>query len=350
MGLYTFIPPANITRLTDTLRRELTIQNAVTEKWELNRELVWALNPTFDYQGYCTPRMTSKSVVNIFSNPSTFAVPLSMAELFYSGNGVPIQEDKTWDYSNRYSTQKSTNDTRFYIEKDWETAKLNFSREPRFYASLAFDGGIWFGNGIVDQNKLYYVQARGSTSMAGPKDRERINITGYWPKKLVHYLSVYDDGFQPTHFHMPLIRMAGLYLWYAEALNEVNGPGPDVYEYINRVRTRAGLPSVEAAWTQYSRNATKHTTKEGLRQIIHQERRIELAFEGQAGWDLRRWKEMQEVLSKSLQGWTIYQKEAVNYYRPQTVLTPVFGLRNYLWPIRANNLVVNPNLVQNPYW
>jgi hypothetical protein len=350
MGLYTFIPPANITKLTDTLRRELTIQNAVTEKWELNKELVWALNPTFDFQGYCTPRMTSKSIVNIFSNPSTFAVPLSMAELFYSDHGVPIQEDKTWEYGDRYTPQRSTDNTRFYIHKDYETAKMNFRREPRFYAGLAFDGGVWFGNGVVDQSKLYYVQARGATSMAGPKDRQRINITGYWAKKLVHYQSVYDDGFQPVHFHMPMIRMAGLYLWYAEALNEVNGPSAEVYDYINRVRTRAGLSAVEDAWTHYSKNSTKHTTKEGLRQIIHQERRIELAFEGQAGWDLRRWKELQEVLSKPLQGWTIYQTDPAYYYRPQTVLTPVFGLKDYLWPIRANNLVVNPNLVQNPYW
>jgi hypothetical protein len=350
LGLYTFIAPANITKLTDTLRRELTIQNAVTEKWEVNRELIWALNPVFEYQGYCTPRMTSKSIVNIFSNPSTFAVPLSVAELFYSDNGVPIQEDKTWEYSGRHNPEKSTDDTRFYIHKNYETAKMNFRREPRFYASLAFDGAVWFGNGIVDQNKAYYVQARGSSSMAGPKDRQRINITGYWAKKLVHYLSVYDDGFQPVHFHLPMIRMSGLYLWYAEALNEIDGPGADVYEYINRVRTRAGLASVEDAWTLHSKNPARHTTKEGLRQIIHQERRIELAFEGQAGWDLRRWKEMQEVLSKPLQGWTIYQKEAANYYRPQTVLTPVFGLKNYLWPIKANNLVVNPNLVQNPYW
>jgi starch-binding outer membrane protein, SusD/RagB family len=350
MGLYTFIPPANITKLTDSLRRQLTIHNAVTEKWELNKELVWALNPIFEYQGYCTPRMTSKSVVNVFSNPSTFAVPLSTAELFYSDHGVPIVEDKSWDFNNRYSPQASADDTRFYIKKDYETAKMNFHRVPRFYASLAFDGAIWFGNGKINQDDLYHVQARGSTSMAGPKDRQRINVTGYWPKKLVHYQSVYDDGFQPVHFHLPLIRMAGLYLWYAEALNEVSGPGADVYAYINRVRDRAGLPGVEEAWTQHSKNATKHTTKEGLRQIIHQERRIELCFEGQAGWDLRRWKEMQEVLGKPLQGWSIYQREPSNYYRPQTVLTPVFGLKNYLWPIRTENLVVNPNLVQNPYW
>jgi hypothetical protein len=161
---------------------------------------------------------------------------------------------------------------------------------------------------------------------------------------------VYDDGFQEVSFHLPMMRMAGLYLLYAEALNEVNGPSSDVYTYLNMVRTRAGLPNVQDAWSMYAKNPGKVNTKDGLRQIIHQERRAELCFEGQSGWDLRRWKELQEVLSKPMQGWNIYDTEAVNYYRPRTVITPVFGLKNYLWPIKSEDLIINPNLVQNPYW
>jgi hypothetical protein len=350
LRLYTFVPPANISSLSDELTNVLTLQNAVTEKWEVNPELIWALNPVFDYQGYGTPRMTSKSVVNIFSNPSTFAVPLSTAELFYTDHGVPINEDNTWDYSKRYAIQTGTDDSRYYVKTGYQTARVNFNREPRFYASVAFDGGIWFGNGIYDQNNPFYVQARGNTSLAGPKDRNTINITGYWPKKLVHYQSVYDDGFQPVHFHLPKMRLSGLYLLYAEALNEASGPTADVYSYVNQVRQRAGIPTVEAAWTTYSRNPSKISTKEGMREIIHHERRIELCFEAQSGWDLRRWKELQEVLSKPLQGWDIFETEPENYYRPQTVITPLFGLRDYLWPIKQYDLVVNPNLSQNPYW
>ncbi|MBT1712571.1 RagB/SusD family nutrient uptake outer membrane protein, partial [Fulvivirgaceae bacterium PWU5] len=98
-----------------------------------------------------------------------------------------------------------------------------------------------------------------------PKDRNTINITGYWPKKLVHYLSVYDDGFQPVHFHLPVIRLAGLYLLCAEALNELNGPGEEAYGYINAVRLRAGLPTVQAAWSTYATNPNKYQTQDGLR-------------------------------------------------------------------------------------
>lgn len=351
--LYTFAPPANIGVLSDSLKKQLDVHNAVTEKWELNPEVIWASNPAFSYQGFATPRLTANAAVNAFSNPSTFSAPIATQELFYTVNGVPINEDKTWDYAGRNTIKAGDNASRYYIKEGYETIKGHFARETRFYADLAFDGGIWFGNGRVDQNSaqfpLYHVAARGS-GLAAPSDNIRLNITGYWPKKLVSYVSVYDDGFQPSPYRLPIIRLAGLYLLYAEALNEVNGPTSEVFNYMDKVRQRAGLPGVQAAWTNFSRNPNKFGSKDGLRQIIHQERRIELCFEGQSGWDLRRWKELQSVLTVPLQGWSINNAEAVNYYRPSTQFIPVFGIKDYLWPIKSNDLVINPNLVQNPFW
>ncbi|MDB5123205.1 MAG: RagB/SusD family nutrient uptake outer membrane protein [Mucilaginibacter sp.] len=348
LKLYQFSAPA--ISVPDSLNKVLTAQNAVTEKWDQNPELIWALNPVFPDQGYATPRMTSASAVNIFSNPSTFAVPIATTELFYSDKGVPINEDNTFDFANRFGLRTGDDASRFYIAKGYTTINEHFSREPRFYANIAFDGGIWFGNGKTTTNDMYHVEARGNTSLAGPKDLNTLNITGYWPKKLANYLSVYDDGFAPIHFHLPLMRLAGLYLLYAEALNEVGGPGPQVFTYIDMVRARAGLQGVQQAWTTYSKNPSKFSSKDGLRIIIHQERRIELCFEAQSGWDLRRWKELQSVLSNPLQGWNIYETDASRYYHPRTVLIPVFGLQNYLWPIKDNDLTIDNNLVQNPYW
>lgn len=351
--LYVFNSPATVGKLSDSIKRELDVQNAVTEKWELNPEIIWASNPEFNYQGHSTPRLTAKSAVNAFSNPSTFSAPISTQELFYTVNGVPITEDKTWDYAGRNTIKTGDNASRYYIQQGYETIKGHFARETRFYADMAFDGGVWFGNGRNNQddpnNPLYFVSARGS-GFAAPSDNIRLNITGYWPKKLVSYASVYDDGFQPSPFRLPLIRLAGLYLLYAEALNEVNGPTAEVFSYVDKVRQRAGLQGVQASWTNYSKSPNKFSTKDGLRQIIHQERRIELCFEGQSGWDLRRWKELQAVLSSPIQGWSINNADAINYYRPTTQFIPVFGLKDYLWPIKSYDLVVNPNLVQNPYW
>src|SRR3546814_4851145 len=112
------------------------------------------------------------------------------------------------------------------------------------------------------------------------------------------------------------------------------------------VRARAGLKGVVESWKEYANNPDKPGSKEGLREIIHRERRIELSFEGQAGWDLRRWKELMDVLTDPVQGWDIYQEEAQSYYRPKTVFIPTFRTKDYLWPIRDQTLAENPNLVQ----
>ena len=350
LKLYKYLPPATIGNLTDSLRQVLTLQCAVTERWELNQELIWALTSIFHGQEYCIPRMTSNAVANHGQNPAYFAVPISTAEQFYSDNGVPINEDKSWSYADRYTLQTGDAGNRYYIEQGYTTIKAHFKREPRFYANIGFDGGIWFGNGILDQDNAHYVAARGPSALAGPKDIQKRNNTGYWPKKLANYLTVYDNGITWIDYRMPLMRLAGLYLLYAEALNEVSGPSAEVYTYIDKVRARAGLTGVQNAWTSFSKNPAKPNSKEGLRQIIHQERRNELCFEGQMGWDLRRWKELQNVLSVPLQGWSINEEQAVNYYRPHNVLAPVFNVRDYLFPISTYDLIVNNNLVQTPYW
>ncbi|HMG08921.1 MAG TPA: RagB/SusD family nutrient uptake outer membrane protein [Mucilaginibacter sp.] len=351
LKLYTQVPTTGVgSNVSDELKKILTLQSAVTEKWEQNPELIWALNYSFGYQGYVIPKLTTNAVSLANTYPSNWAVPISEADLFYTNKGVPINEDNTWDYANRFIPQPGDDANKHYIKQDYETAKAHFNRELRFYADLGFDGGIWFGNGVVDEDKAYYVQARGIFAVSGPKSFNSTNFTGYWPKKLANYQSVMDQTYTPIDFHLPLIRLSGLYLLYAETLNEAEGPSAEVYNYIDKVRTRAGLQGVQVSWSAYSKNPNKPSNKEGLRQIIHQERRIELSFEGQIGWDLRRWKELQDVLSRPLQGWSINEGNPVNYYRPQTVLIPVFGLKDYLWPISTQDVIVNENLVQNPYW
>ena len=348
-ALHKFIATASVNGLNDSLKTVLDLQTSVTEKWELNPEVIWALNPVFPGQSYCMPRLTAKAAANP-SFQGTFAVPISEQELFYTHHGVPINEDKTWDYTNRYDIRTSNDADRYYIGNGYSTVKAHFDREPRFYADIAFDGGVWFGNGQVRQDALYYVQGRGSSALAGPTDNIRINITGYWPKKLVNYLTVYDDGYTIADYRLPVIRLAGMYLLYAEILNEQGKAATEVLPWLDKVRTRAGLKGVAESWSTYSKDPSKYTTQAGLRQIIHQETRIELAFECEPGWDLRRWKELQGALSKPLQGWNIFESSPINYYRPRNLVAPVFNVRNYLWPIKDYDLVVNNNLVQNLNW
>ncbi|MCD2423860.1 RagB/SusD family nutrient uptake outer membrane protein [Niabella pedocola] len=348
LGLYQFIRPANLpANLPAVLRQVLTLQNAVTEKWDLNNEVVWALNTNYYEQANSIPRLVPD--FNLGSAPGTLAVPIGTTDLFYTKNGVPINEDKTWDYANRFSLKTGDAENKYLIGQDYQTIKNNFDREPRYYANIGFDGGVWYGNGVLDPDAAIFVQAR--TGPAAPKDNSRLNVTGIWPKKLAHYLSVFDkNGFSQTAFRIPRMRMADLYLLYAECLNESSGPSSEVYAYVDSVRSRAGLKGVVASWANYSFNPGKPLTKNGLREIIHRERRVELCFEARAGWDLRRWKEWTTVMAQPVQGWSVFQHDPSDFYIPVTQFIPSLTVRDYFWPLSDGALQYNENLVQSPYW
>lgn len=351
MRLSTEVPTANINNVSPELKQILALQHVITQRWEESPELIWAMNFGFGYQGYTMPKLTGRAVAMSNTYPSNWAVPINMTEIFYTENGLPIAEDKNWNYNGRFELKAGDEQHTHLIRRGYETVQAHFHRERRFYASIGFDGGMWFGNGVSDEDKAQYVQGRGPTGLAGPKSLNARNITGYWPKKLVHYMTVMDEQFTPTDFKIPMMRLAGLYLLYAEALNEAQAnPSQEVYDYIDKVRVRAGIPKVRDAWANFAKVPGRVLTRDGLRQIIRQERRIELSFEGQSGWDLRRWKELQNVLSRPLQGWNVNGEDAVSYYRPVGVLSPIFGLRDYLWPLNNTHVVINENLTQNPYW
>jgi len=123
-----------------------------------------------------------------------------------------------------------------------------------------------------------------------------------------------------------------------------------MFEYINRVRARAGLEGVKESWGAFARNPTKYNTPAGMREIIQQERMIELAFEGHRFWDVRRWKTAPQAYSAPIEGWTVNRSEASAFYKRRVLYQPEFGMRDYFWPIRKSELDKNPNLVQNIGW
>ena len=137
----------------------------------------------------------------------------------------------------------------------------------------------------------------------------------------------------------------------AEALNEAKGaPDAEVYKYIDMVRERAGLEGVLKSWSKYSNQPEKPTTKEGMREIIQRERRVELACEGVYYWDSHRWKTAQDEQNRLIQGWNIQASEAENYYTVTTVYTQSFSYKNYFAPIPESERIKNPQLIQNPGW
>ena len=346
-GFYEYIPPRQMSEETEL---KFKLRGAVTEKF--NKEIVWpSTGDESVLQLYAMPHL---ELGNLGNKGSELGATLKIAEQFYTKNGIPIDEDPEWNYQERYGTQVADGKHMFYIKTGETTANLNFDREPRFYATLGFDRGIFEGAGKTSEIDFYYLQARKS-EIGGFRGSGEHIPTGYFLKKLVNAETVTGTATTTTYsakrYSFPIIRMSGLYLLYAEALNEVKSvPDEDVYKWIDKVRNRAGLKGVVESWSK-STNPNKPKTQEGMREIIHQERLIELALEGQRFYDLRRWKKALEYFNEPVQGWD-YRGETVDtYYTVTTYMnTRVFTMKDYLWPLKVSTLINNSNLVQNPGW
>ncbi|SEA07245.1 Starch-binding associating with outer membrane [Arachidicoccus rhizosphaerae] len=352
-SLYVF--PQQTYALTDTTMTQMSIRNATSEPW--NIELIWGLtvnnmdgfNTFFQRMGAAPFDRTFINNGGITYGAAAMGPTLKCAELFYTKNGVPINDDKTLDFSNISALRTATHEERFNIKEGEVTARLNFDREPRFYADLGFDRGIWYMSNSpskTDENTYYLFCRAGEFGQNSP-----IPICTYFMKKIVNWKMDWNTGTFPQYPY-PEMRLAGLYLLYAEALNEANStPADDVYKYINLVRARAGLPTVQYSWTHFSKTPTKYTTQSGMREIIQRERSIELCFEGQRYWDLIRWKRAATELTGNVTGWDRSGRTAELFYRELTYYTRHFvAPRDYLFPLMDNDLLNNPNLVQNPGW
>src|SRR5690606_15020044 len=141
-------------------------------------------------------------------------------------------------------------------------------------------------------------------------------------------------------------------LLYAEALNEVKGqPDEEVWYWVDLIREKAGLEGVVDSWQHAAFNPNAPKDKNEMRKIIHKERLIELAFEGQRFWDIRRWKIADQYWSLKPTSWS-KSRVAEEFYVPWVYNTDVrqVTFRDYLYPIRDYDLRVNPNLVQTYGW
>ena len=347
--------------ISDQITQELSLRAAITEPF--NSEIIWAFSAdwTGELQQWCQPRWTADHSALFGYTKKSHAPTLNMVETFYTRNGVPIDEDISWEYGNRFDVVQTPildadneNYHEFYIEDDYATAKLHTFREPRFYSTLGFDGGKWFSLETENINFIPHLNAKAGAP-SGKQGFEIYSITGYFAKKLVHYENIISlEGSTIQGYSFPIIRLSDLYLMYAEASNETKAaPDADVYEYIQKVRDRAGLDvggDLVSTWQMHSANPSKPSTKDGMRAIIHQERMIELALEGHRYWDLRRWKLAGEYFSKPIRGWNIFKPDVAGFYEVENIFYRNYLTKDYLWPISQTELLRNPNLIQNPGW
>jgi len=185
---------------------------------------------------------------------------------FRMANGQSISEVPSYDETGYASVGNE-----YYVTG---TNNMYVGREPRFYAYITFNGSVIPGAPKAGMTQVEFYSTGNSGSKGAPRDW---TVTGYTVRKNLHNTFSVSPAVNVARPAM-LIRLAELYLNYAEALNESEPTNPDVLKYLNAIRNRGGLPSLVGG------------SQAQLRETIRSERRIELAFEGHRYFDVRRWK------------------------------------------------------------
>ena len=313
---------------------------------------------------YTLPRLKSDDVNYSDQVDGSLSPTMKMVEMYYTEHGLPIESDVTWNYASRYQLGKETSVLyKDVVMLNTDVLQLHLRREPRFYACIAADRTYWQrGTNTLWNNYNLPVYAYKGESFGTTMDIVTSNAPqnpgGYWLKK--HTQSSINNvnyiGSMGNDNTASVIRLAELYLIQAEAWNEYLGkPNDNVYLPLNKVRERAGIDDVVTAWKSYSNQPGKVDTKEGMREIIRQEINIELAFEGQRYWNLRRWKIAELELNAKQYGWNILGESARTFYNnfegPIVIWSKskFTAPRNYLTPIKAEEILIS-SMVQNPGW
>jgi hypothetical protein len=350
---------------TQIMQTYYDLRMLMADPW--NKELIWgASNISITEQGsldHAANIMLPDGYVGETKNNTDFswnllAATYRMAERYYTKNGIPIDEDKTFDRSNMHQITVTPgpedagySETRGILQPKAEIINLYMNREMRFYANLGLTGTYWRSHAVRIRTQMY------ANTDGGYKSSKPNNFfeTGIGVQKVVHISNKSGTFHMITRYPLPIIRLADLYLMKAEALNEYSDvPNQEVWDAINMVRRRAGIPDVETAYSNSSivtaEALNKHTGKEGMRDIILQERSIELAFEGSRYWDMIRHKRAVEQFSSPILGWMEKTETGSEFFNLETKQARIFTTRDCLWPIDLNELNTNSNLIQNPGW
>ncbi|MCH7409089.1 RagB/SusD family nutrient uptake outer membrane protein [Belliella sp. DSM 111904] len=229
-------------------------------------------------------------------------------------NGLPIDDPmSTYDIDNPYQ-----------------------NRDPRLQASIIYNGYVmrnFAGNDVV-------INTMPGAAPDGLNYSSNSTPSGYYVSKF------YDREARNqvnSGRNLILIRHAEVLLNYAEAkIERGNFTQEDWDATIGAIRARAGLNSSALSFPNVG--------QDGLREIVRNERRIELAFEaGHRFFDIRRWRIAEDVLNGWATGMRITGADGNSEFE-RVDLRTFESSRHYLWPIPLRETDLNNNLTQNPNW
>jgi hypothetical protein len=333
----------------------------IVDPW--NRELVWGLTSPFSFgSGMILSDVSNiRLPKSIADEGNTYAgqwlgASYKMLERYYTKNGLPIDDDRTFDRNTMYRLTQTPGESeeayapiRGIMQANKQTINMYLNREPRFYANLGITGGWWRGHTRKIPADMF---AGGIGGLDSGISLLEYLCTGVGVQKFVHPESKAGNWNHLIKFPYPIMRMADLYLIKAEALNEyLDAPNDEVWDAINEVRGRAGIPTVQESWTSpAARRQNRHLSKEGMKEIILQERGIELAFEGSRFWDMHRHKKAVSEFSVPISGWDAKKYMLKDFFVVKTLQARRFTVKDYLWPISLDETNKNADLKQNPGW
>ena len=256
----------------------------------------------------------------------------NLVDAFPMRSGLPITDPKSgYDPQNPYA-----------------------NRDPRLNDDIIYNESNY-------RRKVIITGSYGDTEDSREKT-DKSTRTGYYLKKLLRDdVSPTSSGSELKQKHIyPRIRYTEIFLAYAEAANDAWGPKADptgvgftAYDVIKAIRERAGLATNEigqplSEGDVYLEECAGDQTK--MRDLIRNERRIELCFENKRFWDLRRW---QMPLNEPVYGMKIERDKETDVLTYSVIEVEQRNFdSSYQWygPIPKSEILKWSNLVQNKGW
>ena len=211
-------------------------------------------------------------------------------------------------------------------------------RDPRLTNNVLYNDVTWQNRKM----EMWTVPNSAATGLDYKPTSVTYTRTRYYCRKL--WPPVYRPGSTNTSLlNFVFFRYGETLLNYAEALNEAEGPTSQVYEAIRLIRVRAGMQALPA-----------NLSKDQMRERIHNERAVELAFEEHRWWDLLRWKKGQSVVAQPVYAMNVFKVGNTFIYNPELLPASyqrVFTDRMYLYPIPRLEIQRSTGILeQNPGW
>lgn len=311
-------------------------KDVIVKDW--NKEWIWGYpnsGNTGTYEYDITPTLVG-------TNSSTqkgggfLGANQSMVDAYFMKNGLSIT-----DAGSGYQTAGFSNFQAPFDVQARSTFNQWVNREPRFYVGITYNNSYWPDQGTATADNPVIVTYGKQKGNSGAKQSDHdYTPTGYNVRK---QLTVSHNNRGWCY-----IRLAQIYLDYAEALNESDPGNSDILKYLNLIRVRAGVP----IYGNGANDIPVPTSQSAMRTAIWHERQVELAFENVRYFDIRRWKIAPQTMGQNAYGMNMQGTDPndADFYEKTLDQRRRFLQRDYLWPIPYTEILKDNLLVQNPGW